>query len=326
MDVDALDPAAGLPRIEEDPIQQGRHGRFQIRIGAHPGRVLAAQFEAKGDELSRSGLLDGSPTFHRASEHACSYATATEHTRSHLVACVQMLEGALGQACGVEGALKLLGNQRRLTGVLENDGIASQERRHDRIHRREPGIVPGRHDKHRSHRKAAHETAEAGFLRHLEICKALFGQHAHGTRALLYTGKLACAEADRTADLQGQFIDESLFLRAQSLEKPLHGCAPFVEGHASPDGKRRFGSIKRRADRCCIGQRSLAEDFAVDRRDSAQHGHAAQVFSRAGTPSGRSTQFCLVEHQTLNCGANPLVSSSVPVFRKIWSAMDGRAE
>ena len=52
-----------------------------------------------------------------------------------------------------------LGDQRRLRRHFEDHRVAGEQRRHDRVHRREPGIVPRRDHQHDAERLAPDEAA-----------------------------------------------------------------------------------------------------------------------------------------------------------------------
>ena len=57
--VDALDAAAGLAGIEHGAVDQVLDGVRQVGVGAHIGRVAAAELEAEADEALGGGLHDG---------------------------------------------------------------------------------------------------------------------------------------------------------------------------------------------------------------------------------------------------------------------------
>ena len=66
--VDALDGAAALPRIEEAAVDQVLDRVVEIGVGAHIGRVLAAELEAGADEARGSGALHGVAALDRTGE------------------------------------------------------------------------------------------------------------------------------------------------------------------------------------------------------------------------------------------------------------------
>ena len=71
-----------------------------------------------------------------------------QQLRGLLVAQEQVGEDALGQAGRAQRLGEALARQRGLGGVLEEDGIAGEEGRHDRVGGGEEGIVPGGDHQH----------------------------------------------------------------------------------------------------------------------------------------------------------------------------------
>ncbi|KAG1530315.1 hypothetical protein G6F50_017400 [Rhizopus delemar] len=65
-DVDALDAAAGLARIEEGAVAQGVDRVVQLGVGSHIGRIVAAQLQAYTDKAPRRAFLDDAPAAHRS--------------------------------------------------------------------------------------------------------------------------------------------------------------------------------------------------------------------------------------------------------------------
>ncbi|KAG1388793.1 hypothetical protein G6F59_015810 [Rhizopus arrhizus] len=65
-DVDALDAAAGLARIEEGAVDQGVDRVVQLGVGSHIGRIAAAQLQAYTDKAPRRAFLDDAPAAHRS--------------------------------------------------------------------------------------------------------------------------------------------------------------------------------------------------------------------------------------------------------------------
>ena len=53
VDIDALDAAAGLARIEEGAVDQVLDGMGEIGVGADIGGIAAAELEAEADEALR---------------------------------------------------------------------------------------------------------------------------------------------------------------------------------------------------------------------------------------------------------------------------------
>ncbi len=68
MDVDAFDAAAALAAVEKRTVHQVLNGEGDIRVGAHVGRILAAQFQAGIDELVGNTVLDAPARRYRSGE------------------------------------------------------------------------------------------------------------------------------------------------------------------------------------------------------------------------------------------------------------------
>ena len=70
MRVDALDPATRLACVKERAVGQVFDGVGDIGIGAHIGRILAAQFQPDADESALGHALD-----HLAAGHGAGGGT-----------------------------------------------------------------------------------------------------------------------------------------------------------------------------------------------------------------------------------------------------------
>ena len=150
MHVDPLDAAAALAGVVERAVDQLLDSRVEVGVGAHIGRVLAAELEADADEGAGRRALDPA-------------AAATEPVKlmkSNAPAISR--EVCSWRGTGSEEAVGKAGRQglgEPLAGessgrVLEHDGVARDQRRDDGVDRREKGIVPGRDDQHEAERLA----------------------------------------------------------------------------------------------------------------------------------------------------------------------------
>ena len=74
----------------------------------------------------------------------------------------EVVEQTLGQACPLERLGDALADQERLRRVLQDDGIAGEQPRDDRIDGGEIGIVPRGNDHHHADRLTRDVAAEAG--------------------------------------------------------------------------------------------------------------------------------------------------------------------
>jgi hypothetical protein len=124
---------------------------------------------------------------------------------------VQELEDAFGKPGRLEGFGVALGHERRLRRHLEDHAVAREERRHHRVHRSEPRIVPGRDNEHDAERLAADETPKAGFGLDLDIGEGALSRFTHMQSTFVEPAlELARALADRAAhlpaELGGQFV------------------------------------------------------------------------------------------------------------------------
>jgi hypothetical protein len=176
--VDALDRAARLAGIEVAAVDEVLDRSGERRVGAHVRRVLAAKLEAGADEALGRGALHRMPARHRAGKRDIADARIADHPGGARVVHVKELEHALRQPCRAEGLRVAFGDERRLRRHLEDHAVAGEQRRHDRVHRREPGVVPRRDHQHHAVRLAPDEALEAFFLLHLQVRQRLFGDAA----------------------------------------------------------------------------------------------------------------------------------------------------
>ncbi|MNE35551.1 hypothetical protein D3C80_1293210 [compost metagenome] len=211
MHVDALDAATGLPGVEEGAVDCGCHRMAEVGVGAHVGRVLAAQLQADADEAPRRCPLDHGTARHRAGEGHMLDRRRLDQLLGIGVAQVQVLEHAVGQTGLGEGRNHAFGAQRGLRRVLEQHRVAGQQRRHHRVHRGQVGIVPGRDDQGHAQRFAADETGEAGFVRQADVGQGALGDIGHVAGALDEAADLAGGVADRPAHHPAQLLGQLLF-------------------------------------------------------------------------------------------------------------------
>ena len=68
VDVNPLNPAAGLPAVEKRSVGEVFDGVVEIGVGPHIGRILAAQLQAEPGEGSAGGDFHRPPAGHRAGE------------------------------------------------------------------------------------------------------------------------------------------------------------------------------------------------------------------------------------------------------------------
>ena len=163
--IDALDAAAALPGIVEGAVDDIGDRIVEVGVGPHIGRVLAAEFEAERGEGSGRRALDRLAASDRAGEvHMIDAARGDEPGRPFMVER-DGREQPFRQADAIHRLLESLADQKRLRRVLQQHGVAGEERGDDGIERRQIGVVPRRDHQHHARRRALDHAAEAGLLR-----------------------------------------------------------------------------------------------------------------------------------------------------------------
>ena len=133
MDVDALDAAAALAGIEEGAVDQILDREFQVGVGRHVGRVLAAEFEAEGGERSRRRPLHAPPAFDRTGEGDMVDVAAGDDRLRLVVLEHDVSQQTLRQADPIERLLEAIADEQGLRRLLQQHGVAGDQRRHDGI-------------------------------------------------------------------------------------------------------------------------------------------------------------------------------------------------
>src|SRR5262249_56833962 len=126
IDIDALDPATGLPRIVERPVDKILDGVIELGVGPDIGRVLAAELKSGRGEGAGGGTLDGAAAGDRAGEIDVVDAAGPYQLLGLVMRHDEIVEQALRQSCTAEGLGKSLADQQRLRRVLQEDGVAGQ--------------------------------------------------------------------------------------------------------------------------------------------------------------------------------------------------------
>jgi hypothetical protein len=217
--VDALDPAAGLARIEEGTIDQILDRMGEIGIRAHVSRVLPAEFEPGADEALADGALDRLAAIDRTRETNVIDARVADDLGGIRMVGVQDLEHARWQTGRVGRFSVALGDQGRLVRMLQQHHVPCGQSRNHRVDRGEIGVVPGRD----------HEDEAQGIARDVPLEPALgFGRHVgeshgcyrqHVARALLEAAHLPRRLGNRAAHLPGQFLGDRLALAQQRVDE-----------------------------------------------------------------------------------------------------------
>ena len=264
MCVDALDAAARLARVEERPVNQVLDRMGHVRVGAHVGRVLAAQFQAGADEAAGRGLLHCVTAGDRAGEGDEVDQRRRHHLRRLLVAAMHELEHAFRQAGFAEAFVVTLGAKRCLVRMLQDHRVAGHDRRHHRVHRGQVRIVPRRQHQHRARRLAPDEAAKALCRTGIDIGQRLRGDRHHVARPLLEAPHFAGRLADRPAHLPGDFLRDLFLARHEGVDKAVDDCGAAGDWHPPPLRLRAPGQLQRVMDVRVGRKRPLDIDAAVD--------------------------------------------------------------
>src|SRR5262249_4712339 len=145
VDVDALDPRAGLTGVGEAPPDRAGDGVGEVGVGADDLRVLAAQLQHRS--LHALGALDANllADLDRAGEEDLPRDGFDERV-ADTTAAVDRSHQALRQAGLLEQHPDALPDQRRQAGGLEHDAVAGHQRDRDLAEWDRPRIVPGGDD------------------------------------------------------------------------------------------------------------------------------------------------------------------------------------
>jgi hypothetical protein len=204
---------------------------------------------------------------HRAGEGDETDARIGDHAGGLVVAEMQELEDALRQAGGLEGLGIALGDERRLLRHLQDHRVAGEDRRHDGIHRGEPGIVPRRDDEHDADRLAADESPV--FVND-HIRKCALGDRAHVHRPLLEAATdLVRRVGDRPAHLPRELFTDGVRTRDAPFDHSPHDRHAVRYGDVLPDFLCFCCLVQRVLDPGRRGERALDDDRAVDGTDRA---------------------------------------------------------
>ncbi len=177
-----------------------------------------------------------------------------------------ILEQPLRQAGRLECLREPLADEQRLGGMLEDDGRTRDQCRHDRVDRRQIGIVPRRDHHHHAERIPLHIAAEAILrVRCHDRLERLFGDLDHVLRALPDAAELA-AVAHRPAHLPGEFRHDLLRPGDESLEEGEHQLAAFRDRRPRPRRLRGSRSFNGGVDSLVGRNRPLGIDRAIDGR------------------------------------------------------------
>jgi hypothetical protein len=244
----------------------------EIGVGADVGRVLAAQLQSEAHELAERRLLDCMAAGDRAGEVAVRNFRRGDDLGGVVVGQHEVLEQALGQAGGIECLLKPLGAERRLGGVLQDDGIAGHQRRHDAIDRGQVRVVPGCDDEDNAQRFAADEAHEAGLVRRLDVGQRLACDLDHVARALFEAAHLAGALGNRPAHLARDLLRVLVLVREEDVDRLAQDLRALGNGRRLPLALRFRRCFQGGDDLRRGGVGPLDIDAVVDRCDGLLRG------------------------------------------------------
>lgn len=196
------------------------------------------------------------------------------------VAQVQRLEYAVRQARFLERGGELLGAQRRLRRMLQDDDVACHERWHDAVHRDEIGVVPRRDRQHDAERLAADEAFEVLFRTSVDVSKHLRRDRDHVARALERAADLVRRVAARAAHLPRQLARDLLALRFEQIAEAVEDARTLGNGNRAPGALRDSRPIERAFDLRRLRQRALDVDAVVDWGDDFEHGRWSRAEAR----------------------------------------------
>jgi hypothetical protein len=290
--VDALYRAAGLPRVVHGAVDDVGGGLDHVGVLADVGRVLTAQLVAHGDEAPCRGVRDGPAPFHRAGEGHGAHARVPHRVGRERVRHVHVLQEARRQPRLQRALAHALGHQRRLLGVLQQHRVAGQERRHHRVHRGEPGVVPRRQHQHHAHRHALDRAREACLGRQYVVAQGFLREPRHGPPAVQEAAQLTGRLGARPAHLRGELLSRFVADALHHVEEAQHAVDALGEGRVAPGALRRGGPRQQGVQLGRVRERPLVDHGVVGGGDhgevrAARHGRIgshAGLAVKAGEP------------------------------------------
>ena len=233
VDVDALDAAARLARVEERSVDELLDGAAEVGIGADVRGIFASELEPRADEPLRGRLLHRMASVHGARERHEVDALVADHASHRGMRCVHVLEQATRDAGGVERGRPALADQWRLARRLQHHAVARDDRGHDGIHGAQERIVPRRQDEHDAEGIAADEPLNALLGVELDVGQCGGGDRHHVSRPFLEAAaNLERAVRDRAAHLPCELLGD----RVRAMDHPRNHV--LAHRYALLDGNR----------------------------------------------------------------------------------------
>lgn len=123
-------PQQHCPELKK-AVDQIFDREFQIGVGRHISGILAAEFEPERREGSGRRALHRAAALDRSGESDMIDVPARDDGFGLAVLQHEVAEQALGQTDRVERLLEPVADQQGLRSLLEQHGIARDQRRHD---------------------------------------------------------------------------------------------------------------------------------------------------------------------------------------------------
>ncbi|MOA04921.1 hypothetical protein D3C78_1244940 [compost metagenome] len=141
----------------------------------------------------------------------------------------QVVEQAVRQMGAAHGLGETLAHQQGLRRMLEDHAVAGHQRRDDRVHRRQIGVVPRRDHQHRAQRLALDVAPKTRHRLRLYIGQRLRRDGDHVPGAFGKTAQFASAIAHRATHLPGQFRHDVGLHRQHRVHCGAAQCCAFAQ-------------------------------------------------------------------------------------------------
>ncbi len=242
--VDALHGTARLPGVEVAGIDDVLRREGEVGVGAHVGRVLAAELEAGRRKIRRRRDRGhhGAPAGGRAGEADLVDEAGGDRPMRRLVRHVEHLKHIRRQVRLAEAVGEVLGDERGLAGVLHDHGVAGDDRGQHGVQRRHVGEVPRRQVEHHAQRLAADEAGEAFLGADVDISERLRRDGGHIAGALLEAAHLPRPIADRPPHLPGEQLGHPRLVGDHGVGEGGGDPRPLGDRHLAPLQLRGAGA------------------------------------------------------------------------------------
>jgi hypothetical protein len=255
--VNPFDRAAGLPGIVEGPFHHMGHGKHQVGILGHIGRILAPQFQAHIDETAGRRLVHATAASHGPGKHHMIDPGIPDQIEGLVVR-----EDEMGDKSRhlVEGRLKVFPAQRCFGTVLQQHTVARHQGRHHHVDGNQQGIVPGRDIEHHPQGFPLDTPVQVILGRQDLRCQGIFrnGQHVPGP--LEQAGDLVMGRGDGFAHLARDGFGNHRFMGAEIVQSVSNRLDTLCQGNLAPV----LGCGFRRLNLCLHLRRGIKRQRAID--------------------------------------------------------------